>query len=272
MKITREIISYLIYLLNRNKYYLFIALLFILSHTVKLCAPKNRVIYTYKLEDVKKPNRKSKSIKLYHKTNLCFQNIKPKKLSKKDEIFILSITENASLADKYKLYRLVYQTYYYLTKNNLLAEVFATQFVLESFYGSTTTGTFNYGGIKEFNNTNRTLCRTTEVNCSYNDILNYKRNKCYYGSVTYRTHTVHYVADYFKNFNSLEEYLLYKINLIKNDDNYKKYKCWDSKTINQYCHRITQAGYATDIEYSNKIKAIIKFWNEYSQSINNTKP
>lgn len=197
-------------------------------------------------------------------SNLCFNGIKPKKLSKKDKLFILSINENASLEDKYKLYRLVYQSYLYLTKNKVLSEAFATQFVLESAYGVIRTGKFNYGGIKEFNpNKSRKLCRTTEMNCNMNVVRNYKNNNSYYGKSYYNGNTIHYVGDYFKNFKSLEQYLNFKINMIKNDDNYKG--CWQSKSIEEYCDCIEKAGYATDVDYGSKLKAVINFWNNYTK-------
>lgn len=252
------------FLFHKTKYYVAFIALFAYFNSVKVCAP-NKPTIRKNLTVQNSVVRNFRTTETAH-VEPCFKGVKPGKLTKKERAFILSITDNASLEDKLKFYRLVYKAYLTLTKNTVLSAGLATQFVLESGYGSTVTGRFNYGGIKEFDaGKPRTLCRTTEINCAAHEIRAYKARKHYYGRAYADGATVHYVSDYFKNFNSLRAYLRYKTALIKTGASYKKNGCAAAKTISAYCDCLDKSGYATDPNYGSKIKAVVSFWNEFIQ-------
>lgn len=257
-----ESIMFVNYLFHKTKYYLAFIALFAYFNSAKVCAPSKSVIL--KNRTTKKSVIRENQINETAQVEPCFKGVKPGKLTKKERAFILSIKDGAPLEDKLKFYRLVYKAYLTLTKNAVLSAGLATQFVLESGYGATVTGRFNYGGIKEFDaGKPRTLCRTTEMNCAAHEIRAYKARKHYYGRAYAYGATVHYVSDYFKDFNSLRAYLRYKTALIKTGASYKKNGCASAKTISEYCDCLDKAGYATDPNYGTKIKAVVEFWNEF---------
>lgn len=257
-----ESIMFVNYLFHKTKYYLAFIALFAYFNSAKVCAPSKPAIKKNLIAE----NSVIRFSQITEPAQVepCFKGVKPGKLTKKERAFILSIKDGAPLEDKLKFYRLVYKAYLTLTKNEVLSAGLATQFVLESGYGATVTGRFNYGGIKEFDaGKPRTLCRTTEMNCAAHEIRAYKARKHYYGRSYAYGATVHYVSDYFKDFNSLRAYLRYKTALIKTGASYKKNGCASAKTISEYCDCLDKAGYATDPNYGTKIKAVVEFWNEF---------
>ena len=256
------------FLFHKTKYYAAFIALFVYFNEARVCAPKPKGNENVTVQNrVCAKNAHTPTRAKAYKVNACFNGVKPGKLTKKERAFILSITYGATLEEKYRLLRLVYKAYLTLTKNPVLSECFAAQFVLESGYGSTVTGRFNYGGIKEFDAAKpRTLCRTTEMNCDANEVRAYKARKAYYGRAYAGGATVHYVSDYFKDFASLRAYLRHKTALIKTGAPYKKNGCAAAKSVSEYCECIERAGYATDPNYGEKIKAVLEFWNEYKEN------
>lgn len=257
------------FLFDKTKYYAAFIALFVYFNEAQVCAPEGkRVIRKFRITQngvVAKDAPTPAKVKV-HKGSACFKGVKPGKLTKKERAFILSIKDGATLEEKYRLLRLVYKAYLTLTKNPVLSECFAAQFVLESGYGSTVTGRYNYGGIKEFDAAkSRTLCRTTEMNCGANEVRAYKARKGYFGRAYVGGAAVHYVSDYFKDFRSLLAYLRYKTALIKTGAPYKKNGCAAAKSVGEYCECIEKSGYATDPNYGEKIKAVLEFWNNYKQ-------
>lgn len=111
--------------------------------------------------------------------------------------------------------------------NPAFAKALVAQDGLESAWGKSPSGTFNFGGIKG----KGTVKSTREV-------LNGKDVR---------------IDQEFKDFSSLEDYANYKINLLNN----KRYNAF-SGSVNDFASRVAKGGYATDPEYLKALQRVIK--------------
>ena len=109
--------------------------------------------------------------------------------------------------------------------NPLFAKALVAQDGLESAWGSKPSGKFNFGGIKG----KGTVKRTREV-INGKDV---------------------YINDSFRDFDSLEDYANFKINLLNN-----RYHAF-SGDISEFADRVHKGGYATDPNYSRVLNSII---------------
>ncbi len=106
------------------------------------------------------------------------------------------------------------------------AKALVQQSGLESNWGKSQSGKFNLGGIKG----KGTKKRTREV-------INGKDQ---------------YIYDSFRDFNSLEDYANYHVNLLNNN----RYKAF-SGTVNEFADKVAKGGYATDPRYKNILNKMI---------------
>lgn len=106
------------------------------------------------------------------------------------------------------------------------AKALVQQSGLESNWGKSQSGKFNLGGIKG----KGTKRRTREV-------INGKDQ---------------YIYDSFRDFNSLEDYANYHVNLLNNN----RYKAF-SGTVNEFADKVAKGGYATDPRYKNILNKMI---------------
>lgn len=106
------------------------------------------------------------------------------------------------------------------------AKALVAQDGLESAWGSKPSGNFNFGGIKGKGTTKKTR-----------EVLNGKDV---------------YINDSFRDFNSLEDYVNYKINLLNNN----RYKAF-AGDVSEFADRVHKGGYATDPNYSRILNNII---------------
>lgn len=97
---------------------------------------------------------------------------------------------------------------------------------LESAWGSKPAGRYNFGGIKG----KGSIRRTREV-INGKDI---------------------YINSSFRDFDSLEDYVNYKINLLNNN----RYRAF-SGTVSEFADRVSKGGYATDPRYSKILNQVI---------------
>lgn len=111
--------------------------------------------------------------------------------------------------------------------NPLFAKSLVAQDGLESEWGSKPSGDNNFGGIK----CNGRVKKTREV-INGKDI---------------------YLDQEFRNFNSLEDYARYKVNLL----NSKRYKAFDGG-LEDFSRRVSSGGYATDPRYKEILDKVIK--------------
>lgn len=110
--------------------------------------------------------------------------------------------------------------------NPTFAKALVAQDGLESAWGSKPSGNFNFGGIKGKGTTKRTR-----------EVVNGKDI---------------YINDSFRDFNSLEDYVNYKINLLNNN----RYQAF-SGDVSEFADRVHKGGYATDPNYSRVLNKII---------------
>lgn len=110
--------------------------------------------------------------------------------------------------------------------NPAFAKALVAQDGLESAWGSKPTGSFNFGGIKGKGSIKRTR-----------EVINGKDV---------------YINDSFRDFNSLEDYANYKINLLNNS----RYQAF-SGDVSEFANRVYKGGYATDPNYSKVLNNII---------------
>ena len=104
------------------------------------------------------------------------------------------------------------------------ADSLVAQAALESAWGKSTSGKHNYGGIKGKGTTKRTR-----------EVINGKST---------------YINDSFRDFNSLDEYANYQVNLL----NGPRYKAFSGDFIS----RVVKGGYATDPNYKNIFNSVLK--------------
>ena len=104
------------------------------------------------------------------------------------------------------------------------ADSLVAQAALESAWGKSTSGKNNYGGIKGKGTTRRTR-----------EVINGKST---------------YINDSFRDFNSLDEYADYQVNLL----NGPRYKAFSGDFIS----RVVKGGYATDPNYKNIFNSVLK--------------
>ena len=104
------------------------------------------------------------------------------------------------------------------------ADSLVAQAALESAWGKSTSGKHNYGGIKGKGTTRRTR-----------EVINGKST---------------YINDSFRDFNSLDEYANYQVNLL----NGPRYKAFNGDFIS----RVVKGGYATDPNYKNIFNSVLK--------------
>ena len=107
------------------------------------------------------------------------------------------------------------------------AKALVQQSGLESNWGKSQSGKFNFGGIKG----KGTIRKTREV-------INGKDQ---------------YIYDSFRDFNSLEDYANYHVNLL----NSKRYNAF-SETINEFANKVAKGGYATDPKYKDILNKMIR--------------
>lgn len=110
--------------------------------------------------------------------------------------------------------------------NPEFAKSLVAQDGLESAWGTRPSGTYNFGGIKG----RGTSLRTREV-------INGKDT---------------YITDSFRNFDSLNDYVDYKVELLNNN----RYKAF-SGTVNDFANRVKRGGYATDPRYIDSLQRTI---------------
>lgn len=198
----------------------------------------------------------------------CFAFLKGARLTQAENDFILRWNGKSQDAltydDKLRLIRLVYKAFQNEAQNPIAAAGLSTQFVAESAYGTRASGTFNYSGVKEFNAAKpRTLCRTKEMNISQMEIDGFKRAGHYFGSEINRDGSVTYfVADYFKNYGSFDEYLVQKVAFIRDSPTYGK--SWFAKKTDDYFQIVAEAGYATAPRYASFLSDVLHTWNRYA--------
>lgn len=110
--------------------------------------------------------------------------------------------------------------------NPIFAKALVAQDGLESSWGSKPSGTFNFGGIKGKGSTKRTR-----------EVINGKNV---------------YINDSFRDFNSLEDYVNFKINLLNNS----RYNAF-SGSLSDFADKVAKGGYATDPNYAAALNKII---------------
>lgn len=110
--------------------------------------------------------------------------------------------------------------------NPVFAKALVAQDGLESAWGSKPSGNFNFGGIKG----KGAIKRTREV-INGKDV---------------------YINDSFRDFNSLEDYANFKIDLL-NSNRYNAF----SGNISEFADRVQKGGYATDPNYSRTLNKVI---------------
>lgn len=110
--------------------------------------------------------------------------------------------------------------------NPLFAKSLVAQDALESAWGSKPAGKYNFGGVKG-KGTNQ---RTREV-VNGKDV---------------------YINASFRDFDSLEDYASYKINLLNNN----RYRAF-SGDLTEFADRVARGGYATDPNYSSVLKRMV---------------
>ena len=111
--------------------------------------------------------------------------------------------------------------------NPLFAKSLVAQDGLESAWGSKPSGDNNFGGIK-----GKGRIKSTREVINGKDI---------------------YLEQEFRNFNSLEDYARYKVNLL----NSKRYKAFDGE-LEDFSRRVSSGGYATDPRYKEILDKVIK--------------
>ena len=110
--------------------------------------------------------------------------------------------------------------------NPVFAKALVAQDGLESAWGSKPSGNFNFGGIKGKGSIKRTR-----------EVINGKDV---------------YINDSFRDFNSLEDYANFKIDLL-NSNRYNAF----SGNISEFADRVQKGGYATDPNYSRTLNKVI---------------
>ena len=116
------------------------------------------------------------------------------------------------------------------------ADVLTAQSALESAWGKSQSGKFNFSGIKadkdDIDKGLYTVCKTTE----------------------YENGVEKKIYDKFKDFKSLEDFAEYKVNFVNRD----RYKAFDGDSINDYINRVVKGGYATAPNYGEILADTVK--------------
>lgn len=110
--------------------------------------------------------------------------------------------------------------------NPLFAKSLVAQDALESAWGSKPAGRYNFGGVKGKGTNQRTR-----------EVINGKDV---------------YINASFRDFDSLEDYANYKINLLNNN----RYRAF-SGDLTEFADRVARGGYATDPNYSSVLKRMV---------------
>lgn len=116
------------------------------------------------------------------------------------------------------------------------ADVLTAQSALESAWGKSQSGKFNFSGIKadkdDIDKGLYTVCKTTE----------------------YENGVEKKIYDKFRDFKSLEDFAEYKVNFVNRD----RYKAFDGDSINDYINRVVKGGYATAPNYGEILADTVK--------------
>lgn len=116
------------------------------------------------------------------------------------------------------------------------ADVLTAQSALESAWGKSQSGKFNFSGIKadkdDIDKGLYTVCKTTE----------------------YENGVEKKIYDKFRDFKSLEDFAEYKVNFVNRD----RYKAFDGDSINDYINRVVKSGYATAPNYGEILADTVK--------------
>lgn len=116
------------------------------------------------------------------------------------------------------------------------ADVLTAQSALESEWGKSQSGKFNFSGIKadkdDIDKGLYTVCKTTE----------------------YENGVEKKIYDKFRDFKSLEDFAEYKVNFVNRD----RYKAFDGDSINDYINRVVKGGYATAPNYGEILADTVK--------------
>lgn len=116
------------------------------------------------------------------------------------------------------------------------ADVLTAQSALESAWGKSQSGKFNFSGIKadkdDIDKGLYTVCKTTE----------------------YENGVEKKIYDKFRDFKSLEDFAEYKVNFVNRD----RYKAFDGDGINDYINRVVKGGYATAPNYGEILADTVK--------------
>lgn len=118
----------------------------------------------------------------------------------------------------------------------LFPEVIAVQWALESGWGKSESGTYNFWGIKAVGNQDGKLITTHEV-------INGRRVK---------------IKAKFRNFASLEEALIERAKFTKRGGRYDKAGYFKSETPRDAIEALQRGGYATDPNYAKTLIQIMK--------------
>lgn len=116
------------------------------------------------------------------------------------------------------------------------ADVLTAQSALESAWGKSQSGKFNFSGIKadkdDIDKGLYTVCKTTE----------------------YENGVEKKIYDKFRDFKSLEDFAEYKVNFVNRD----RYRAFDGDGINDYINRVVKGGYATAPNYGEILADTVK--------------
>lgn len=116
------------------------------------------------------------------------------------------------------------------------ADVLTAQSALESAWGKSQSGKFNFSGIKadkdDIDKGLYTVCKTTE----------------------YENGVEKKIYDKFRDFKSLEDFAEYKVNFVNRD----RYRAFDGDGINDYINRVVKGGYATVPNYGEILADTVK--------------
>jgi hypothetical protein len=196
----------------------------------------------------------------------CFAGVVGAKLTEAEEKFILSLSKRQSSEDEHlKLMRLVFKAYCHLGASPPVAAGMSSQFVIESAWGSSTTGKFNYFGIK---GQPGSLCTTVEHNMAESFIEKLKAEGRFVSETTRADGTkVQTIKEWFRDYSSLDDALKNKYNLLKGGgphNTYGKHQVMESPTPEDFCKRIREAGYATAVDYTPALINRLKLVNDYA--------
>ncbi len=200
----------------------------------------------------------------------CFAGLKGADLSDGEASFILSLAHRDSSSDDHlKMMRLVFKAYCKLGATPQVAAGMSSQFAIESGWGKSVSGKFNYFGIK---GEPGTLCKTTEHNLSDAEVERLKSKDLWISSepATKKDgtpYTIHHIWAAFCDYQSLPDALQHKYDLLAGktrQQTYTKHQVMESATPEEFCKRILEAGYATAVDYTDVLIGVLRNVDQYA--------